>query len=69
MVMVSTQMIRLKVSSKRMRSTSTTSAASGATTAGSVSNDLYCMATLDACRQILARLQPLRHDLLGHALT
>ena len=40
--------------------TATNAVANSQPTAGSVSNDLYCMATLDACRQILARLEPLR---------
>ena len=40
--------------------TSTDKVANSQPTAASASTDLYAMATLDACRQILSRLRPLR---------
>ena len=42
---------------------STDKVANSIPTAGSMSTDLYGMATLDACRQILRRLEPIREQL------
>ena len=42
--------------------TATDKVANSQPTAASASTDLYCMATLDACRQILHRLAPLRKE-------
>jgi xanthine dehydrogenase/oxidase len=42
---------------------STDKVANSIPTAASMSTDMYGMATLDACRQILARIQPIRDNL------
>ncbi|KAL7552747.1 hypothetical protein ACHAWF_015983 [Thalassiosira exigua] len=46
---------------------STDKVANTVPTAASMSTDLYGMATLDACRQILARLRPIRESLPAEA--
>jgi xanthine dehydrogenase/oxidase len=46
-------------------SSDTDKVANGMPTAASMSNDLYGMATLDACKQILARLEPVAASMVG----
>ena len=50
----------IPLSACHVADTATDKVANSITSAGSLSTDLYGMATLDACRQILRRLKPLR---------
>merc|ERR1740117_1343176 len=51
------------ISAVHISDTSTDKVANTQPSAASMSTDLYGMATLDACRQIIARLQPLRKEM------
>lgn len=56
------------ISACHVAETATDKVANSNPTAASASTDLYCMATLDACRQINARLAPLREASPGASL-
>ena len=60
MIQVAAQSFGIPDSNVHVADTSTNTVANSSPTAASMSTDLYGMAVLDACEQILARLMPLR---------
>lgn len=60
---VAAQAFGIPVENVYINDTSTDKVANSIATAASMSTDTYGMATLDACRQILTRLEPIRKDL------
>jgi xanthine dehydrogenase/oxidase len=60
---VAAQAFGIPVSDVYVNDTSTDKVANTIPTAASMSTDMYGMATLDACRQIIARIEPIRKQL------
>lgn len=60
---VAAQAFGIPVNDVYVNDTSTDKVANTIPTAASMSTDMYGMATLDACRQIIARIEPIRKQL------
>ena len=63
MIQVAAQSFGIPDSNVHVAETATNTVANTSPTAASMSTDLYGMAVLDACEQILARLEPLRNKI------
>jgi len=55
---VAAEALGIEVSKVHVSNTATDKIANASTSAGSMGTDLYCRATLDACKQIMAALEP-----------
>lgn len=64
---VAAQAFGIPVTDVYVNDTSTDKVANAIPTSASLSTDMYGMATLDACRQILSRLEPIRKKLAPEA--
>jgi xanthine dehydrogenase/oxidase len=64
---VAAQAFGIRVEDVFINDTSTDKVANTIASAASMSTDLYGMCTLDACRQIMKRLEPIREQLGPHA--
>lgn len=60
---VAAQAFNIPLSDVYVNDTSTDKVANSIPTAASMSTDMYGMATLDACRQILNRILPIRQQM------
>lgn len=65
MIQVASQCLGLPHDQIHIAETATTTVPNATSTAGSMSNDLYGMAVLDACEQLVTRLAPYREKLAG----